>query len=129
MRSACCVTLYNKVILRDELIEGDEQVRKGGKEVAHHGRDAFRVQDLRITSGRVMHDFRAKNFAQLDWIRRLITSSCHARAIAVLSTCVVAGQAGGDICREGGACPYATPELKTNEAATSVFMSFAPHLR
>ena len=63
MRSACRVTLDNKVILRDELIEGDEKVRKGGEEVAHHGRDAFRVQDLRITSGRVMHDFRAKNIA------------------------------------------------------------------
>src|SRR4051812_18569537 len=28
--------------------------------------------------------------------RRLITSSCHARAIAVLSTCVVTGQAADD---------------------------------
>src|SRR3954463_8892078 len=68
MRSACRVTLDNKVILRDELIEGDEKVRKGGEEVTHHGRDAFRVHDLGITTGRMKHDFRADNIAQHRWI-------------------------------------------------------------
>ena len=68
MRSACRVTLHNEVVLRDELIEGDEKVGKGGEEVTHHGRDAFRVHDLWITAGRVMHNLRAKNVTQHDRI-------------------------------------------------------------
>ena len=68
MRSACRVTLHHEVILRDELIEGDEKVGKCGEEVVHHGRDAFRVHDLRITAGRVMHDFRTDNIAELGRI-------------------------------------------------------------
>lgn len=68
MRSACRVTLNNKVILRDELIEGDEKVGKGGEEVSHHGGDAFRVHDLGITASRVMHNLRAENIAQHERI-------------------------------------------------------------
>src|SRR4051794_22699071 len=57
--------------------------------------------------------------------RRLITSSCQARAIAVLSTCVVVGQAAADVGGAVGACPYAAPVLARNAAATSVFMDVA----
>jgi hypothetical protein len=64
MRPTCRVALHNKVILRDELIEGDEKIREGGQQVAHHARDALCVYDFGITASRVLHDLRADNLTQ-----------------------------------------------------------------
>jgi hypothetical protein len=69
MRSACRVTLYNKVIFSDELIEGDEEVRECYEEVAHHGCDAFSIQNFGIAPRSVMHDLRAYNIPQWPWQR------------------------------------------------------------
>jgi hypothetical protein len=88
-------------------LAADEEVRECYEEVAHHGCDAFRIQNFGIAARSVMHDLRAYNIPQHHRISTMITSSCHARAIAVLSTWVVAGQAAG-----GAGCASTAPTLQ-----------------
>jgi len=76
--STGCVTFYNKIVLCDELVEGDEKIREGGEEVAHHSSHALRIHDLGITAGRVMHDFRAEDiiqYARISTINHIIVPS------------------------------------------------------